>query len=299
MSVITVAAGEHAIQAVKNWEEFAALTEQQVRAANAELLVFAEYGSMGLVAALPEPERAILATQLAGMQQFAEKYRALFCQLAQQFKIWIVAPTFPFAIASEKITPEHYVNRAWITGPQGQCFFQDKLHMTRFEREQFDITAGDALRVIDAGHFRFAVAICYDCEFPQQVHALVAAGAQIIAVPSCTDAEHGFNRVRVSAQARALENQCFVVQAPLTGKAPWCEAIDINIGTAGIFSPVDRGFPADGTLAHGADNTGWAIAQCNLATMQEVRNDGQVFNLRDWQQSIPSITNPPITTTNT
>ena len=171
--------------------------------------------------------------------------------------------------------------------------------MTRFEREQFDITAGDALCVIDAGHFRFAVAICYDCEFPQQVHALVAAGAQIIAVPSCTDAEHGFNRVRVSAQARALENQCFVVQAPLTGEAPWCEAIDINIGTAGIFSPVDRGFPADGTLSNGADNSGWAIARCDLTAMQEVRNDGQVFNLRDWQQPIPSITTPTITTTHT
>lgn len=284
MSVITVAAGEHRIQPAKSWEDFAMRTTGQMRAANAELLVFAEYGSMGLVAALPEQQRTTLAAQLAGMQQFAERYCALFCQLAQKNNTWIVAPTFPFAIASD-----HYVNRAWIAGPQGQCFFQDKLHMTRFEREQFDISAGDALRVIDAGHFRFAVAICYDCEFPQQVHALVAAGAQIIAVPSCTDAEHGFNRVRVSAQARALENQCFVAQAPLVGEAPWCEAIDINVGTAGIFSPVDRGFPADGILANGADDTGWAIAHCDLATMQEVRNDGQVFNLRDWQQPIPDV----------
>jgi predicted amidohydrolase len=290
MTVITVAASEHTIQPAKNWDDFAARTTEQVRAANAELLVFAEYGSMGLVTALPEQERTTLAAQLAGMQQFAEQYCALFCQLAQQFQTWIVAPTFPFAIASEDITPQRYVNRAWITGPRGELFFQDKLHMTRFEREQFDITAGDALRVIDAGHFRFAVAICYDSEFPQQVHALVAAGAQIIAVPSCTDAEHGFNRVRISAQARALENQCFVVQAPLVGEAPWCEAIDINIGTAGIFSPVDRGFPADGILANGADNTGWAIARCDLTAMQEVRNDGQVFNLRDWQQPIPLIT---------
>ena len=122
MTVITVAAGEHAIRPVKSWEEFVTLTELQVRAANAELLVFAEYGSMGLVAALQEQERATLAAQLAGIQQFTEKYRAFFCQLAQQFQTWIVAPTFPFAIA-----PARYVNRAWIAGPQGQCFFQDKL----------------------------------------------------------------------------------------------------------------------------------------------------------------------------
>jgi predicted amidohydrolase len=286
MTTITIAAAQHAIKAASCWQDFATRIEKQVStASHADLLVFAEYGSMGLVAALADNERHTLTAQLAGMQLFVEKYSALFCELAQKNNSWIVAPTFPFAIV-----PEHYVNRAWIAGPQGELFFQDKLHMTRFEREQFDITAGNALRVIDAGTFRFAVAICYDCEFPQQVHQLVSAGAQIIAVPSCTDAEHGFNRVRVSAQARALENQCFVAQAPLTGEAPWCEAIDINVGTAGIFSPIDRGFHADGILVNGADHSGWAIAQCNLAAMQEVRNDGQVFNLRDWETTIPDIT---------
>ncbi|HSC75638.1 MAG TPA: nitrilase-related carbon-nitrogen hydrolase, partial [Pseudomonadales bacterium] len=122
MSKIIVAAAQHAIQAASCWQDFATLTEQQVRtAAHADLLVFAEYGSMGLVAALPEKERQTLDAQLAGMQQFSESYSALFCQLAQKNNCWIVAPTFPFAIA-----PKHYVNRAWIAGPQGQCFFQDK-----------------------------------------------------------------------------------------------------------------------------------------------------------------------------
>jgi predicted amidohydrolase len=134
------------------------------------------------------------------------------------------------------------------------------------------------------------------------VHALVAAGARIIAVPSCTDAEHGFNRVLFSAKARALENQCFVAQAPLVGEAPWCEAIDINIGTAGIFSPVDRGFPADGVLASNtspdnANHSGWCIASCDLDQLQQVRTDGQVFNLRDWQQVIPPVTTLPATST--
>lgn len=286
MRIITVAAAQHAIQPASCWEDYAALAEQQVQVAGSvNLLVFAEYGSMGLVAALPSHKQATLAAQLAGMQQFAEYFPALFCQLAQQYHAWIVAPTFPFAIA-----PGRYVNRAWIAGPEGQLFFQDKLHMTRFEREQFDISPGKALHVIDTGNFCFAVAICYDAEFPQQVHKLVSAGAQIIAVPSCTDAEHGFHRVLYSARARAMENQCFVAQAPLTGKAPWCEAIDINVGTAGIFSPVDRGFPADGTLVYGANAAGWAIAHCDLDQMQQVRTDGQVFNLRDWQQNIPDIT---------
>ena len=288
MTVITVAAAQHAIQPASGWEDFSALASEQVATAakaGAQLLVFAEYGSMGLVAALPAHERQSLDTQLAGLQRFAASFNSLYRQLAKQHGVWIVAPGFPFAIA-----PQRYVNRAWIAGPDGQLFHQDKLHMTRFEREQFDISPGDTLHVIDAGAFRFAVAICYDSEFPQQVHALVTAGAQVIAVPSCTDAEHGYNRVLVSARARALENQCFVAQAPLTGEAPWCEAIDINVGHAGIFSPIDKGFPADGVLATGANEQGWAIARCDLAALQQVRTDGQVFNLRDWQQPIPPVT---------
>lgn len=285
MSRITIAASQHAIQPAASWQDFVRLTEQQVSAAaDAELLVFAEYGSMGLVAALPAAQRQSLANQLDGLQRYADDFAALFCRLAQQHRIWIVAPSFPVAVGGGR-----YVNRCWVAGPQGQLFFQDKLHMTRFERELFDISPGDALHVFDAGHFRFAVAICYDSEFPLQVHALVTAGAQIIAVPSCTDAEHGFSRVQVSCRARAMENQCFVAQAPLTGAAPWCEAIDINIGTAGVFSPIDRHFPADGILATGSDNSGWLMAACDLALMQQVRNDGQVFNLRDWQQVIPDI----------
>lgn len=162
--------------------------------------------------------------------------------------------------------------------------------MTRFERELFDISPGAALKVFDAGDFRFAVAICYDSEFPAQVHALVDAGAQLIAVPSCTDGLAGYHRVELSARARALENQCFVLQAPLLGDAPWCEAIDVNVGWAGAYGPVDRGFPVDGVLARGQVDTEWLLAELDLAAMQQVRDDGQVFNLRDWTQPLPAVT---------
>lgn len=281
--MIRVAASQHAILPASSWQDFSALVEKQVQAAadaGAQLLVFAEYGSMGLVALLDESVRSKLAGQLAGVQQFAQDFALLYQALAQRFSVWIVAPSFPFAIAEM-----HYVNRAWIAGPQGQLFFQDKIHMTRFEKELFHISAASDLQVIDAGNFSFAVAICYDAEFPEQVRALTEAGAQIIAVPSCTDSLHGFHRVLHCARARAVENQCFVVQAPLRGEAPWCEAIDFNVGVAGIFAPVDRGFPADGVLladGHCADRD-WYIAACDISLMQDVRKHGQVLNWRDRQ----------------
>lgn len=284
---ITVACAQHTIQPANSFDDFARQVTQQLASLNGSetaLAVFAEYGSMGLVAALPESQRTTLSAQLTGLQVFSESFRQLFMSLASQHQCWLAAPSIPV-----ELRPGHIVNRVWITGPQGQCYHQDKLHMTRFEREQFDMRAGDNLCVIDTGAFTFAVAICYDSEFSAQVQALCEAGAHIIAVPSCTDSQAGYHRVRYSAQARAVENQCFVLQAPLVGLAPWCEAIDVNVGTAGVFSPIDRGFPEDGILATGSDNSGWVLADCDLSAMVNVRTDGQVLNWQDRTQCLPAV----------
>ena len=112
---------------------------------------------------------------------------------------------------------------------------------------------------------------------------LVAAGAEVIAVPSCTDAPVGYHRVRVACQARALENQCYVVQAPTVGTAPWSIAVDENVGAAGVYGPPDRGFPDDGVIAQGAYcEPGWVIADVDLDAIARVRAEGQVLGHRDW-----------------
>ena len=111
----------------------------------------------------------------------------------------------------------------------------------------------------------------------------VEAGANLILVPSCTDAMAGYHRVKIGCQARALENQCYVVQATLVGEAPWSEAVDVNIGAAGVYTPVDRGFPDNGILVEGLINAvQWVFAEVSLDACETVREQGQVFNYRDW-----------------
>ena len=80
--------------------------------------------------------------------------------------------------------------------------------MTRFENEQWLISAGDEIRVFDTDFGKIAINICYDSEFPLIARQQVEAGADLILVPSCTDTQAGFHRVRLGCQARALENQC-------------------------------------------------------------------------------------------
>jgi predicted amidohydrolase len=140
---------------------------------------------------------------------------------------------------------------------------QEKRQMTRFESERWGIAAGAPPSVFETPWGPIGIAICYDAEFPKLVRAQVEAGAWLILAPSCTDTLAGFNRVHFSARARALENQCYVAITPTVGEAPWSAALDVNRGRAGVFGPMDRGFPADGILAEGQmDAPGWVF--CTL-----------------------------------
>lgn len=112
-----------------------------------------------------------------------------------------------------------------------------------------DIAPGDGLKVFDTQLGRLGILICYDNEFPMLARRLAEGGADLILAPSCTDTEAGYHRVRIGAQARALENQIAVLQSPTVGLAAWSQALDENIGRAGLFVPPDHGMPKDGVVA--------------------------------------------------
>ena len=289
MSAVRVAACQYPIERPRTWEDYAGKLAYLAREAEgSELLVFPEYGSMELVSVLPEQAQGSLASQLDAMQELLPAFLDLHAKLAREHKAYVLASSFP-----ARAPDGAYRNQAWLFGPDGSRDVQEKLQMTRFEAEIWGISPGKEIRVFDTAFGRLGVAICYDSEFPRLVRAQVEAGADIILVPSCTDGPAGWNRVRLSAQARALENQCFAVQSPTVGEAPWNHAVDANYGAAAAFGPCDRGFPPDGVLAQGQVNeAGWVFAQLDLDALQKLRADPQVFNKADWVKTEPFLAAP-------
>lgn len=244
----------------------------------AQLLVFPEYAAMSLAALFPDTIKGHLQAELRAIQSLHGDWLALHASLAREHQLHILAGSFPVQIGDDS-----YRNRAHLFAPNGKSGWQDKWTMTRFETELWGISAGDTLKVFDTALGRIAINICYDAEFPLLARAQVEAGAEIILAPSCTDTTAGYWRVRVGAQARALENQCVVVQAPLVGLAPWSASVDVNVGMAGVYTPPDRGLPDDGVLAIGEWNQPQClIADIDPAKLAAVRADGQVFNHQDW-----------------
>lgn len=278
----TAAVAQYPVERLVNWESYAAKIERWVSEAaaqGAKLAVFPEYGAMEL-AALDLATMGDLAGSLVSVAALMPQVDALHAALAARFDMHILASSGPFRRANGS-----FVNRARLFAPNGKIGVQDKLIMTRFEREHWGVAAGGPLRLFDTALGRIGALICYDSEFPLLARAQIEAGAQLLLVPSCTDSLHGYWRVRLAAQARAMEGQCYVLQAPLVGAADWSPAIDINRGAAGIFGPPDSPFPDDGIVALGELDAGrWLLGEIDLARVGALQADGAVLNMRHWDE---------------
>jgi predicted amidohydrolase len=284
--LIRLAACQYAIELHETWDAYAehlqGLCAEAVEA-GAQLLLLPEYAGLVLSGQLPVEQRGDLKASIAGIQPLIEPWLALCEGIARRWGIYLQPGSLPVLDLDGQ-----YRNRAWLFGPKGVLGYQDKLIMTRFEREQWGIAAGDGLQVFDTALGRLGILICYDNEFPMLARHLAEGGADLILAPSCTDTEAGYHRVRIGAQARALENQIAVLQSPTVGLAPWSPALDENIGRAGLFVPPDYGMPQDGVIALSEAlspvGSQWLMCEVSLEHVRRVRQQGQVFTRRDWPE---------------
>ncbi len=245
----------------------------------AQILVFPEYAAMEL-AAIDKATASDLHASLRAVVALGPRIDAHYADLARQFGVVLLGGTRPFGQDDGQI-----VNRATLYMPDGQTAYQDKIMMTRFERESWDIKGGKSLRVFRTSLGMLGISTCYDIEFPMIARAQATAGAQAILCPSCTDSLQGYHRVRIGAQARALENQIFVAQAPTVGMAPWSPALDENYGAAGLFVPPDGDSPDDGVVAIGTEGQGaWVVADADLARVNRWRTEGAVRPFAHWPE---------------
>lgn len=280
----TVAAAAYPIDRFRDfaaWQAKLARWVSEAADAGASLAVFPEYSGMELTA-LDPASMGDLHAAIAALQPLVVRIDAAHAELAARHGIHILAGSLPVLGEDGR-----YRNHARLFAPNGRMGTQQKIVMTRFEREQWNIAGGGPIRVFDTALGRIGVAICYDAEFPLLVRAMAGAGAELILVPSATDTLPGYHRVRVGAQARALESQCYVVQAPVVGVAEWTPSLDVSHGAAGIYGPPDLGFPEDGVVAQGTvDAPGWVFGEVDLDAVARVRREGAVFGFAHWGEQL-------------
>nr|WP_247744329.1 carbon-nitrogen hydrolase family protein [Ruegeria sp. R14_0] len=286
MPPVKVATAAYNLEWLDSWTQYEDKLNRWVSDAagqGAELLVFPEYGAMELSTLDGTEVAGDLERSIRAVSDRMGDVQALHARLAQVHKTHILGASAPVVDGAGRP-----VNRAVLYAPNGRQDHQDKQIMTRFEREDWDIAPGGPLKLFDTALGKIGVLICYDSEFPLLGRAL--QDADLILVPSCTEALSGYWRVRIGAMSRALENQCVTIMSSLVGNNDWSEAVDMNTGTGGVFGPPDKGFPATGVLAEGTLNQpGWTYAEVDRAAIANVRADGHVLNRSHWDEQLPRV----------
>jgi predicted amidohydrolase/GNAT superfamily N-acetyltransferase len=273
---VRIAAMQYLLRPIGRFEDFATQVEFFVRSAReyrSHFVVFPEYFTTQLLSYLREPSGAKAIRQLA---QLTPEYEALFRRLASESGLYIVAGTHPV------IQEGQLFNAAHLFTPNGRIFRQKKVHLTQTEKASYQMGRGHGFYVYHTDFGKIAILVCYDVEFPEAARVLAESGAQIFFVPSCTDERQGFCRVRYCAQARASENQIYVVMASTVGNLPDVPSMATHYGQAAIMTPSDYFFARDGIAAEGNVNQEqMVIADVDLNLLEEQRINGTVLPLND------------------
>jgi len=260
---------------VSSWADFRRSVEFFVDAADdyhCHLLVFPELFTLQLLTMMPGLSDQVAIARIAAM---IDDYRGMFCELARERGLYIVAGSTPVE------RDGHRYNVGHLFTPTGAIHTQDKLHITPHERERWGIRPGAGLNVFDTPLGRLAIQVCYDIEFPEPSRLLTFAGAEVLVVPFATDERHAYLRVRNCAQARAIENNIYTVLAGNAGNLP-ARGTLLNYARSAILTPSDFGFPAEGVAAEADPNIETvAIADLDFSLLAQLREMGSVRPLHD------------------
>lgn len=239
----------------------------------ADFAVLPEFFSAPLMGLEPELGSVDAIRFLAG---FTQDIVTAISDMAVSYNINVIAGSMPL------IEDEVVYNVAWLCRRDGTIEEQRKIHITPHERRDWGIEGGDQIRVFETDAGRVGILICYDVEFPELARVLAAEKMEILFVPFWTDTKNGYLRVRHCAQARAIENECYVAISGSCGNLPRVDNVDIQYAQSAIFTPSDFYFPHDGTISEAVPNTEMLVfADVDLEKLKLLHQEGSVTNLKD------------------
>lgn len=275
---VRVATVQYMMRRISGADEFEQHVSYFVETAadySSDFVCFPELFTLQLLSAHHEimrPEEAIRA-----VNDYTQRFTEFMSAQAMRYNINIIGGSHP-ALDGDG----HLKNICYVFLRDGSIYAQHKLHPTPNERYWWHIGGGNRAEVIPTDCGPIGVMICYDSEFPEVARHFINQGANILFVPFCTDERQGYLRVRYCCQARAVENQCYVVTSGVVGNLPNVENMDMHYAESGIYTPCDFPFARDGIAAMCDTNTEtMAVADLRMGELITARNSGTVQNLKD------------------
>ncbi|NVO86482.1 bifunctional GNAT family N-acetyltransferase/carbon-nitrogen hydrolase family protein [Hymenobacter sp. P5252] len=272
------------MRATKDLEDFFQQMEffvDTVSGYKSDCVLFPEFFNAPMMALTNEESPSVA---IRSMSAFTEPIKIKMMELAVSYNINIIAGSMPL-YEDGKLHNVSYLCRR-----DGTVDEQYKLHVTPDEASYWGMRGGSQLRCFDTDFGKIGILICYDVEFPELSRMLSDEGMKILFVPFWTDTKNAYQRVRLCAQARAIENECYVAITGSVGNLPRVENMDIQYSQSAVFSPSDFAFPHDSIVAEATPNTEMTlIADLNLDLLKDLNTSGAVRNLRDRRKDLYSV----------
>lgn len=202
-------------------------------------------------------------------------------QFAVSYNVNIIAGSMPVFDRGK------LYNSTYLCHRNGQLDAYRKIHITPNEFKYYGMVGGNEVKVFDTDCGKVGLLICYDVEFPELSRILADQGMQLLFVPFMTDTQNGYTRVRACAQARAIENECYVAIAGSVGNLPRVNNMDIQYSQSAVFTPSDFAFPNNGIKAEATPNTEMVlIADVDLYALRDLHQYGTVKILKDRRKDL-------------
>ena len=247
---------------------------------NADFACLPEFFNAPLMGLCESTDQNIAIRFLA---DYTEWFKNEISNLAVSYNVNVITGSMPLFDKEAEVL----YNVSYLCRRDGTVEEQRKIHITPHERSAWVIEGGNKVQVFDTDAGRIGILICYDVEFPELARLLALEDMDILFVPFWTDTKNGYLRVRHCAQARAIENECYVMICGSVGNLPQVESLDIQYAQSSVFSPSDFAFPHDAIMAETTPNTEMVFfSDLDLDKLIHVRNEGSVNNLKDRRDDI-------------
>lgn len=234
---------------------------------NAPLM--ADYNHMGEAEAIRE------------LAKHTKEIKERLSQLSISYNINIITGSMP------EVVRDKLYNVGYLCRRDGSVERFEKIHVTPDEARVWGMVNGNTLKTFETDSGKIGILICYDVEFPELSRLLADEGMDILFVPFLTDTQNGYSRVKLCAQARAVENECYVAIAGSVGNLPKVHNMDIQYAQSAVFTPCDFAFPSNGVKAEATPNTEMILfADVDIDLLRELHAFGAVRNLKDRRKDL-------------
>ena len=224
------------------------------------------------------------ADAIREISHFTEPIRKKFQEFAIAYNINIITGSMPYT------EDGNLYNVGFLCKRDGTSEMYTKIHITPNEVQYWGMKGGSEIRTFDTDCGKIGIMICYDVEFPEMARLMADEGMEILFVPFLTDTQNAYTRVKLCAQARAIENECYVAIAGCVGNLPKVNNMDIQYAQAAVFTPSDFAFPSNGIKAEATPNTEMTlIADVDLDMLKKLHEQGSVRILKDRRDDLYKI----------